>query len=486
MASILEQIGSKVGEELKSLSDRVTTLEGTVPAPTGSFTVSPVTWTNLTEINLSGEKLLNTDFNLATLGLGVEVVVLTSWSNGGKTAQVGEVYEIDLVQSNGGMRLTNSSQSLFASATQMQNNVQPNRPENWTVNSSIQLDQNKLSQGIIKGNGGAVSVQQMFNNPIASGTKLVAKVTRADTNENGEVRVQTLRANGTTYGTTKNIPYADGFVEFETTETTYGLRLSTAHGTREVSSISLFQGAHSGGTVQANANGGLQKIAGVGGWNAGASSSTSLDGNSNGYVQFQWGSEFKSQRVGFTYLDEDYDAIEPFQVTINGNGSVFTNGLNNFNQDAFAEVGDFFRIRHYALTNQIHFQKRQKVYSQNPSFVIETASGNNYNYPSGQRPLVISLDGTGNLTVGEYYEIYTVRASDQAVYLRDLEGNAKGFHGTATRNNRWEIVEELGEDYVTFHIHSTLTNGNNLFVDTSLYHVGSQLNDVLFAKEENS
>ena len=170
------------------------------------------------------------------------------------------------------MRLANATQSIFASAAQMQSNVQPNTPEYWSLHGAVPLDQDKLSQGIIKGNGGGTHVQQVFSNPIASNTKLVVKVTRNDTNENSTVHVQTLRANGTTYGANKNIPYADGFVEFETTETTYGIRLSTAHGTREVSSISLFQGSHSGGTVQVNGNGGLEKIAGADGFNSGASS----------------------------------------------------------------------------------------------------------------------------------------------------------------------------------------------------------------------
>ena len=69
-----------------------------------------------------------------------------------------------------------------------------------------------------------------------------------------------------------------------------GLRLSTDHGLREVSDISLFQGEVSGGTVQAYAGGGLEKISGGGDWNAGASSVQKIDGNSDGYVQFQWNS----------------------------------------------------------------------------------------------------------------------------------------------------------------------------------------------------
>ena len=63
MPDILADIGTAIGSKLKDLSDRVTTLEGTVPAPSGPFTVEPVTWTNLSEIILSGEKLVNGNFS---------------------------------------------------------------------------------------------------------------------------------------------------------------------------------------------------------------------------------------------------------------------------------------------------------------------------------------------------------------------------------------------------------------------------------------
>ena len=484
--SILAQIGTKVGSEIKNLDVRLSSAEtaivnlgGQTPPPTGNFTIEPVTWTNLTEINLSGEKLLNTDFSLATLGLGVEVVILISWTNSTKTALVGEIYEIDLVQSNGGMRLTNSTQSIFASASQIQNNVQAVTPKNWSVTSSTPLDNDKLAQGIIKGDGGAVSIQQMFSNPIANGTKLVVKVTRTDTNINGVVHVKTLRANETPYGVDRNITFADGYVEFEATELTYGLRFSTAHGTREISSISLFQGEVSGGSVQAFTGGSLEKISGVDGYNAGASSVQKIDGQSNGYVQFQIGTPSKSVRVGLVELDSDFEVDPPFQMNFGGGTiDLYTPWLANYET---YESGDWFRIRHYSASNEIRFQKRQVVYGHDASFVIETATGSNYTYPSAQRPLVIALNGSGNLTIGQYYKIYSVRATDQAVNLYDLDGNSKGWHGGSTRGSRYEVVEELGEDYVTFYTHPTFSNGNDLYLDTTFHTTGSRLNDVQIA-----
>ena len=409
MALLASQVSlGNVRVSLGNLATRVTSLE-----TLGIQGISnAVSWTNLTEINLSGEKITNGDFSSVT----------------------------------------------------------NNAPTNWSVSSAIGLDSDKLAEGIIKGDGGAVSLQQVFSNPITTGTKLVVKVTRADLD--GAVRVSLLRANRSVYESF-NIAFADGYIEFETTETTYGLRLSTAHGTREVSSISLFQGAVSGGTVQAYAGGGLEKISGADGFNAGASSSQKIDGNSDGYVQFQIAQTGKDIKIGLVYADVDYADADPFEITFSGT-DVSTDGSV---RTTYAQ-GDFFRIRHYASSNKVKYQKRQTVYSQNPNFVFETASGSNYNYPSASRPLVISLDGTGTLTIGELYEVYTVRASDQALYLRDLNGNAKGYHGKATRGIRLEVVEEAGQDYVTFHTEPTLTNGSDLYVDVSLHHVGARINDV--------
>jgi len=476
MTDILAQVGTKVGSEIKNLDIRLTSAEnaivnlgGQTPPPTGNFTIEPVTWTNLSEINLSGEKLLNTNFDLATLGIGVEVVVLISWSNGGKTASVGEVYEIDLVQSNGGMRLTNSSQSIFASASQMQNNVQATIPENWSVSSSVPLDQTKLAQGIIKGDGGAVSIQQMFSNPIASGTKLVAKVTRADTNEAGEIRVHTLRSNKTPYGSAKNIPYADGFVEFETTETTYGLRFSTTHGTREVSSISLFQGEVSGGSVQTFTGGSIEKISGVDGYNAGASSVQKIDGQKDGYVQFQIGHATRSVRVGLVNQDSDYEVDIPFKLNFGGGNIDFYQPFLD-NQKSY-ESGDWFRIRHYSTNNEIHFQKREDIYQANT----------NASYEVGTKILI--LRDFSSAVKDEIVTIYFVNNSGVPSFEQDdgtRFGAQAGISGFG-RADWWEVAEVVGQDYLTFYTHPTFSNGDDLYIDTSFHAVGSRLNDVQIA-----
>ena len=233
----------------------------------------------------------------------------------------------------------------------------------------------------------------------------------------------------------------------------------------------------SGGTVQAYAGGGLEKISGASGYNSGGFSVNYIPGNSDGYFQFQLAQNNKALRVGLVYADADYSTVSPFGLDFNATGNIDNMNPYQDNITTYAQ-GDWFRVRHYASSNQVHFQKRQTVYSQNTNFVFETASGSNYSYPSASRPLVISLDGTGTLTIGELYEVYTIRASDQALYLRDLDGNAHGYHGQGTRGIRFEVVEEAGQDYVTFLTSSTTTNGSDLHLDVAFDSVGGRINDV--------
>lgn len=552
---------SGIETRLTAAENEIVALGGQTPPPTGNLTINPVQWTNLTEINLSGEKAQNISFDPPPLGVGVEVEVLSSWTNGGKTASVGEVYTIDLVQTTGGVRLTGNGQSLFASANQAATQVRAlhpldgeqtvetiteftsdlvgrevravqdqssrnmvqgeiytltnfvsagqmshsgganiiigqqttnwelltvikRKPYLWDVNNGT-LDQTKLSEGIIKGSNRSVRIDQMFLSPLAIGTKIVVKVTRSDFGTEG-VAFKHLKNDGNAQGNNIFIPATDGFVEHEVDGSEmHGIGISTQHGTRAISSISVFQGVVSGGSVQANGNGGLEKISGSGGFNVGASSTNFIEGNSNGYVQFQWGSANKSLQIGLTYIDDDYGHVEPFRMTINGNGHVYTNGSNIFEGGAgWATQGDFFRIRHYASDNTVRFQRRENVYS---STTLDYASleqnspvpgETNHIFEEADRPYVRGLNNEGDFTQGTIYRMYESSTTTLRGRIYTLDGTDLGFSNAGTK---WEVVEFLGADYITFHTHSDLTNGNNLYVDTSLFHVGSRLNDVLLA-----
>ena len=351
--------------------------------------------------------------------------------------------------------------------------------DNWTVLNGT-LDASELANGVVTGDGGSVAIKQTFSQAIPTDTELVLKATRTDT-ETGNIRFNPIRASdGVVMSVNIGIDPSVGFATYTTTVAISGFKLDTLHGLREVASVSVFQGAVSGGSVQTHTGGSIEKISGAGGYNAGASSVQKIDGQKDGYVQFQIAHATSSVKIGLVNQDSDFEVDQPWLMNFGGG---YVDMSTPFIADHTPYVnGDWFRIRHYSANNEIHFQKRQTVYTQNPDFVIETASGSNYIYPSTQRPLVIALDGSGNLTIGQYYEIHSVRSTDQAVYLVDLDGNGQGWHGgSTTRGTRYEVVESVGEDYVTFYTHPTLTNGSDLYVDTSLHAVGSRINDVQIA-----
>jgi hypothetical protein len=327
---------------MAALTARLVTLEngGGSSSGDGSMSSETVNWTNISEINLSGEKISNGDFSSVT----------------------GDV------------------------------------PTNWVLQNGT-LDADQLALGRVDGLNGAVALQQMFSSPLAIGTKIIVKVERYDTNT-GNAGFRLVKSDGNMHGNVVQIPPSPGFVEYTVADHAMaGIRLDTLHGTRSISSISVFQGAISGSSVQVYAGGTIEKISGSAGYNAGASSVQAIGGNSDGYVQFQIAQA--PIRVGLTYSDVDFADINPFRLVLNYNGSGWV-GATKVLTAGNVSTGDFFRIRHYSADNTIHFQKRQAV--------------------------------------GD------------------------------------------GQDYVTFHTHTTLTNGNDLYIDTSLFNVGSRLNDVTIVR----
>jgi len=339
----LENDKSLKDTSIATLTTRLDTLEnggGSSSGNSGSMSSEAVNWTNISEINLSGEKITNGDFSSVSGGV----------------------------------------------------------PTNWNLKNGT-LDSDELALGRIDGLNGAVAIQQMFSSSLAIGTKIIIKVERYDSNT-GNVGFRLVKADGNMHGNVVQISPSPGFVEYTVADHAMaGIRVDTLHGTRSISSISVFQGAVSGGSVQVYSGGTIEKISGSNGYNAGASSVQAIGGNSNGYVQFQIARA--PVRIGLTYSDVDFTDITPFRLVLNYNGSGWVGSTQALTAGSVS-VGDFLRIRHYAATNTIEFQKRQAV--------------------------------------GD------------------------------------------GQDYVTFHTHPTLTNGSDLYVDTSLFNIGSRVNDVTLVR----
>jgi hypothetical protein len=329
-------------------------------------------------------------------------------------------------------------------------------PTNWSVLGGT-LDQTKLAQGIIKGSGGAVAIQQTFSQNIVSGTKLIVKVTSDD-----DIKFTPIKTNGQIdLNNDFTVLGSDDYAEHTTQTDISGFKVGTVNGLREFSSISIFQGEVSGGTVQAYAGGGLEKISGGGAYNAGASSVQKIDGNSDGYVQFQLAFSDKSLKVGLVNLDHDFSVDPPWAANFGG-GFVdfFSPYISNHTA---VSSGDWFRIRHYAADNKIHFQRKQKIYEEDADFCLLQTCGlmpNNghstdHTFTTESRPLIKAKQTANGLTEGEYYRIHAVNTSTLHVN-----------------------VYTLGEDYVTFYNHPLTTNGSDLYVDVSFFSVGARINDV--------
>ena len=516
--SILYKAGQQVKEitdsqlaRIVNLENEVTNLGGTIPQPFTGFTVEPVTWTNLSEINLSGEKLVNGDFsangyvqdtnfcllkscglqpndgNYHTFAEADRPKVVALQTKNGLTQ--GTMYEIIKIHTSAGRarigEIGGDTIGFYENRGTTWEVVNLGF-DNWTVTSGT-LDETKLASGIVKGDGGPVIVQQMFTQSIASGTKLVIKATRADIHTQA-VRFELLRQSGASYSGYMDIDTADGFAEFETTETTYGIRLNTTQTAREVSELSVFQGAMSGGTVQATTNT-LQRISGTQGFNAGASSVQAIPGGQDGYFQFQYAGRTNpnsgSVRVGLTYQDVSFDEPDPpeYRLALLADGTAFTDGYNS--GPNFAPPGSWIRIRHYSDDNLIKFQKLQTIYEEDPDFVFPTTSGSDYTYQAGTEPIAVALQAGGGLKAGEYYKVKTIRG-DGLLQFRDFDGKIMGWQNPTFRTTRWEVVEETGQDYVTFHTATPLTTNSPLYLDTSLFHNGaSQINDATIGRKSS-
>lgn len=568
MPDILADIGTLVGDEIKTLDIRVSAAEtaivnlgGQTPPPTGNFTIEPVTWTNLSEINLSGEKLVNGDFSNTTnladkftatsnanncyarqvvsvngtyvqsieikeaLASGTSSFMLDQYFSGitGRsriridlngssapsvsTLSYGDVNDVTVANlDDGWYRIslevtlnTGSAQIRFGAletgdevfarnASFVANGTTTELLSNnsafstgWTLNnttiaqgSGLSLDdwtvingtlnQSKLAEGIIKGSGGHVSIQQTLSQNIAQGTDLVIKVTGDD-----DIKFYPIKSNGQTDTINDfTVLAANGYAEHTTQTVVSGFRISTVNSTRELSSASIFQGEVSGGSVQTFTGGSIEKISGAGAYNAGASSVQKIDGQKDGYVQFQIGHATHSLKIGLVNQDHDFEVDAPWKMNFGG-GYIDLSSPWIADHTAFVS-GDWFRIRHYSQENEIKFQKRVNIGTVNNTLTVETGA---------------YLKFLTNWTAGsdEYYIGDVVQVSDMSGSYPQFEGYTaeRTLGAGAIRGTHYETADYLGQDYVTFYTHPIFSNGDDLYIDTVFHAVGARLNDVQIA-----
>ena len=247
---------------------------------------------------------------------------------------------------------------------------------NWTVtagelnitllstNDAIQSNTNsilKLTQSI-----------SVSNNDIYEIT-----INRSDTNTVSPLKLEFPLAieNMNTTSTAISFDVAHGSkLRFKILDSTnFSLTINTVDNLPVITSIEMKKIILSGGTVAESTNNTIYKITGGSAWNAGASSQEFINGQSDGYVQFQLGLGDKDLKVGLVYSDVDFEDTEPFEMSFIGSnveieGSARTTYV----------VGDYFRIEHFSATNRIQYQKKdsngvyQKFYTHST-----TTIGNN-------------------------------------------------------------------------------------------------------------
>ena len=228
--------------------------------------------------------------------------------------------------------------------------------DNWTK-SSGSWDAAQLSNGILQGYGTAVSIRQSVTT-LPNEIYEVA-IVRGDSEEGLIVKLRTstdvewlTHNNDITHEV--DIPYntVARFKNIANTTTNY-IELDTVNADLQITSCSLKRMKIASGTVEVLTNNTIKKSGGVDGWNAGASSTEFINGQGEGYVQFQMAQSGKDIKVGLVYEDVDYTDADPFEMTFSG-VDVY---IGDVVKTSYVS-GDWFRIKHDSVNNQIVYQKR--------------------------------------------------------------------------------------------------------------------------------
>ena len=228
--------------------------------------------------------------------------------------------------------------------------------DNWTK-SSGSWDAAQLSSGILQGYGTAVSIRQTITTLPNEIYEVV--ITRGDSEEGLIVKLRTstdvewlTHNNDITHEV--DIPFNTvvRFKNIANTTTTY-IELDTVNADLQITSCSLKRMKIATGTVEVLTNNTIKKSGGIDGWNAGASSTEFINGQGEGYVQFQMAQSGKDIKVGLVYADVDYENTLPFEMLFTGT-DVKVDGQTRENYIS----GNWFRIKHDSVNNQIRYQKR--------------------------------------------------------------------------------------------------------------------------------
>ena len=135
--------------------------------------------------------------------------------------------------------------------------------------------------------------------------------------------------------------------------TNFSLTINTIDNQPVITSLEMKKVILSEGTISESTNNTIFKLTGGSAWNAGTSSQEYIEGQSDGYVEFQLGRGDKDLKVGLVYSDVDYTEADPFEMSFIGS-NVEIEGSSRTTYIS----GDYFRINHNSPANTIQFQKR--------------------------------------------------------------------------------------------------------------------------------
>jgi hypothetical protein len=224
----------------------------------------------------------------------------------------------------------------------------------WTPVVGV-WDYNEIANGVIKGLGGGVTSRQDITTII--GEIYEVFIDRSDTEEGLIIKL----------GTSANVEWLSHLNDVTNvvdvlhgdiarfrvlTEAVTYIEINTNQVELSFTSVSLKRKKLAGGVITELTNNTIKKTSGGDAWNAGTSSTEFINGQGEGYVQFQMAQSGKDIKIGLTNDDLDYDSITPFQLYFTGTtayaGSYYCPYI----------TGDWFRIQHDSVNNQILFKKR--------------------------------------------------------------------------------------------------------------------------------
>jgi hypothetical protein len=458
---------------------RVGVLPDATFPPTADFVYDePVRWQNKEYIREGSELLVNGTFDAqAPVAVGSRFEATVQWTSN-STANIGDILTLEQITSTNSYKFRNARTGfvVWASTAQFSTYLVPylEAPVGWTLESGT-ADSSGLNAGFLKGDNTNVTISQMFASPVGEGTYTVVLDRPIANTETLQVGALNASGNSITLSWTGSVGTFNNqnCTCIDTAEVVvpagtfiYGLKLILSHSNRTINSVSFFEGVKAAGTITTYPGGGIEKTSGLNGYNAGASSAQTMSGNRDGYIQFQVASG--STAVGLTYKDVDFGAFQPYQLTLNSNGSVVASGLSSTGA-GYLTAGDWLRIRHYSSSNQVQYQKKQLVDVEKPSqpltigqkvLIKNTFTSNGVYFGAGSNAFVEGISGTGQ------------------PLMRPAANMSQAYITTAfPRGYYYEVIETV-EDYVTFHTDTNPTTGADLIVDTSFFHTGSRLSDV--------